>query len=306
MTQSWPALPYEEWHETCDTLHAHSQLLGKLAAALAPAEPELQHAALRLSARGWETGALPAPDGSGAFIVVLDLRSHDVFIEHSDGRVQRVALMPHRPVAEVTKDVLGALEHLVGSVRLKLDPQEVPWSVPLDQDVEHRTYEPTQVATYFRVATYAALALAKVRAPFRGRATPVNAWWGSFDLAVSLFSGLVAEPPSADFISRNSADAQQIEIGWWPGDSRYPRPAFFGFALPVPDGFTQATLAPASAHWSEDLGEYVLDWDDVIRASDPMGTALAFGRSLVAHACVLCGWDPVLSDSALGVIAPIN
>ncbi len=306
MTQAWPALPYEDWHETCDTLHAHTQLLGKLALTLAQPEPQLQHAALRLSARGWETALLPAPDGSGALVVALDLRHHEAVVEHSDNRVRRVALTPHRAVADVTRDVLGAVEQLVGRVSPQLAPQEVPWSVPLDQDYEHRTYEPTHVAAYFTAAIRAALVLAAIRAPYRGRSTPVNAWWGSFDLAVALFSGLPSEPPSNGFIWRNSADAQQIEVGWWPGDARYPRPAFFGFAVPAPDGFSRATLAPAAARWSSELGEYVLDWDDVIRSADPHGTALSFGRSLVAHACAVSGWDPALSDSALGLIAPVT
>ncbi len=306
MTQAWPELRYEDWHETCDTLHAHTQLLGKLALALAQPEPQLQHAALRLTARGWETAPMPAPDHSGAIAVALDLRHHEAVVEHSDSRVRRVALTPHRAVAEVTRDVLGAVEQLVGRVALELAPQEVPWSVPLDQDYEHGTYEPSHVATYFAAAIRAALVLAAIRAPYRGRSTPVNAWWGSFDLAVALFSGQPAKPPSNSFIWRNSADAQQIEVGWWPGDARYPRPAFFGFAVPAPGDFSQAALTPAAAHWSSGLGEYVLDWDDVISAADPYGTALSFGRSLVAHACAVCGWDPGLADSALGVIAPVT
>src|SRR6266481_3457038 len=104
MPSGWPALPYEEWRATRDTLHAHTQVLGKLAAALAPPEPQLQHAALRLTARGWETNSLPAPDGSGALGVALDLHTHETVVEHSDGRVRRVALTPDRPVGEVTRE----------------------------------------------------------------------------------------------------------------------------------------------------------------------------------------------------------
>src|SRR5437660_7861808 len=112
----WPSLNYEEWRATCDTLHAHTQVLGKLAAALAPPEPQLQHAALRLTARGWETLPLPAPDGSGALAVALDLRTHEAVAEHSDGRTGRVALTPNRPVKEVTREVLGAVRGLAGPV----------------------------------------------------------------------------------------------------------------------------------------------------------------------------------------------
>src|SRR5512140_214715 len=112
----WPAMNYEQWRDTCDTLHAHTQVLGKLAARLAPPEPQLQHAALRLTARGWETLPLPAPDGSGALVAALDLRTHEAVAEHSDGRSARVALAPDRPVGAVTREVLDAVRDLAGAV----------------------------------------------------------------------------------------------------------------------------------------------------------------------------------------------
>jgi hypothetical protein len=302
----WPALPYEMWSATCDTLHAHTQVLGKLAVVLAPPEPQLQHAALRLSARGWETLPLPAPDGSGALVVCLDLRRHEAVAEHTDGRVRRVPLAPDRPVAEVTQEVLAAVDGLVGPVRIDPRPQEVPWTTPLDEDDDHATYNPAHATAYFAAATQAALVLAALRAPYRGRSSPVNAWWGTFDLAVSLFSGRPVDPPSDGFITRNSATAEQIEVGWWPGDGRYPRAAFFAFAFPTPKGFETATLEPPAARWETALGEYVLDWDDVRVAPDPHGAGLEFGRSAIRHACIVCGWDPVLAASAQGIPPPVT
>ena len=201
--------------------------------------PQLQHAALRLSARGLETLPLPAPDGSGALVVALDLHAHEAVVEHSDGRDCRVALTPDRPVGEVTRAVVEAVSRLGGEVTIDPTPQEVSWSVPLDEDEQHRHYDPAQVATYFRAATQAALALAAFRAPYRGRSTPVNAWWGSFDLAVSLYSGRAAEPPAGDFITRNAMDAQEVAVGWWPGDARYPKAAFYAYAHPAPEGFAR-------------------------------------------------------------------
>jgi hypothetical protein len=301
----WPPLPYEAWSATCDTLHAHTQVLGKLAVTLAPPEPQLQHAALRLSGRGWETLPLPAPDGSGALVVALDLHTHEAVAEHSDGRTRRIPLAPDRPVAEVTRELLIAVADLVGPVRIDPTPQETPWTTPLDEDVEHATYKPDQVSAYFAAATQAAMVLAALRAPYLGRSTPVNAWWGTFDLAVSLFSGRTVEPPSTDFIMRNSANAQQIEIGWWPGDVRYPRAAFYAFAVPPPDGFDTATLSPPAAHWDAELGEYILDWDDVRTAPDPHGAALDFGLSALRHGCAICNWDPHLAGSAVGIPPPI-
>src|ERR1019366_5757361 len=150
--------------------------------------------------------------------VALDLRTHEAIVEHSDGRVRRLPLTPNRPVGEVTRALLGTVRALAGAgVEINPLPQEVPWTVPLDEDDEHASYDPAQVASYFAAATHAALVLAAFRAPYRGRATPVNAWWGSFDLAVSLFSGSSADPPSDDFIMRNAMNAQEVAIGWGAG-----------------------------------------------------------------------------------------
>ena len=306
MSSSWPALSYDSWSGTCDTLHAHTQVLGKLAVELAPPEPQLQHAALRLTARGWETLALPASDGAGAIVAALDLRTHEALVEHSDGREARIALTPNRPVAEVTRELLEEVGRLAGSVEINPTPQEVPWTAPLDEDREHATYDPDQVATYFAAATQAALVLGQLRAPFRGRVTPVNAWWGSFDLAVNFFSGRPADPPSDDFIMRNGGDAQQIEIGWWPGDPNHAQAAFFAFAYPPPDGFGDSDLSPAAGRWDAKLGEYVLDWDDIRESPDPPAAAVEFGRAAFRHACTVCEWDPALAATAEGVPPPIR
>jgi hypothetical protein len=300
------ALNYEQWSETCDTLHAHTQVLGKLAAVLAPAEPQLLHAALRLTARGWETRLLPAPDGSGAFAVALDLHTHEAVVEHTDGRVQRIPLTPDRLVGDVTRAVLDAVRGMVGDVRFDPTPQEVSWTVPLDADDEHARYDTGQVAGYFDAAARAALVLAAFRAPYRGRSTPVNAWWGSFDLAVSLFSGEPADPPSDDFIMRNSMDAEEVAVGWWPGDARYAKAAFYAYAHPPTPGFAGAAVQPAAARWDDTMGLYVLDWDDVVATPDPHTTALGFARSVFHHACVMCEWEPALLASAEGTPPPVN
>ncbi len=303
----WIPMPsYEDWSETCDTLHAHTQVLGKLAVALAPPEPQLQHAALRLTARGWETTPLPAPDGSGTVAVCLDLRAHEAVIEASKGGVRRIALMPDRSVGIVTGEVLDAIASLVGPVHIDTRPQEVPWSVPLDQDDEHARYDPDRVTSYFDAATHAALVLAAFRAPYRGRSTPVNAWWGSFDLAVNLFSGLPAAPPSDDFIMRNAMDAQEVAVGWWPGDPRSGRAAFYAYAYPAPDGFGAAELSSPASRWDAALGEYVLDWNDICTSPDPLAAGLEFAHAAFHHACAVCEWDPALPASAEGTPPPVT
>jgi hypothetical protein len=161
------------------------------------------------------------------------------------------------------------------------------------------------VASYFAAATRAALVLADFRAPYRGRSTPVNAWWGSFDLAVNLFSGVPADPPSRDFIMRNAMDAQEFALGWWPGDTRYPTAAFYAYAHPAPAGFDAADLSASPARWDASLGEYILDWDDVGSTADPHATALQFARALFRHTCAACEWDPTLAESAHGTPPPI-
>jgi Family of unknown function (DUF5996) len=306
MTPLWPAVSYDRWGATCDTLHAHTQLLGKLAVQLAPPEPELQHAALRLTVRGWETAPLPAPDGTGSLVVALDLRTHEAVVEHSGGSQERIPLTPDRPVAEVTQDVLAAVERAGGAVQIYQKPQEVPWSVPLADDYEHARYDPGQVDGYFAAATQAALALAAFRAAYRGRSSPVNAWWGSFDLSVTMFSGAAADPPGDDFITRNSSDAEQVVAGWWPGDPSHPKSAFYAAAYPAPPEFARATLSPAAARWDETLGEYTMDWDDVRAAPDPHAAAVDFAHSAFHHAYRVSGWSDELGATAEGRPPPVR
>jgi hypothetical protein len=303
MSTAWPAVDYDDWSATCDTLHAHTQVLGKIAVALAPPEPQFQHAALRLTARGWETQLLPAPDGSGGLVVALDLRTHEAVAEHTRGDARRVPLAPDRPVGEVTRALLEAVSSLGGPVAINPTPQEVSWTVPLDEDEEHASYDTAQVSSYFAAATGAALVLAAFRAPYRGRSTPVNAWWGSFDLAVNLFSGRAAEPPSNDYLFRNAMDSEEVAVGWWPGDGRYGKAAFYSYSHPAHEAFAGASMPPA--RWDAALGEYVLDWDDVRSSPDPRLVALEFARSAFRHACTVCGWDSALPASAEGTPPPL-
>jgi hypothetical protein len=237
-------------------------------------------------------------------VVALDLRAHEAVVEHSGGRSERIPLTPHRAVGEVTRDVVAVVGRLGGAVTINPTPQEVPWTVPLDEDDEHAHYDPDEVRDYLAAATQAALVLAEFRAPYRGRSTQVLAWWGAFDLAVDLFSGASAEPTSDSFIMRNSGDAQQVAIGWWPGDARHPAAAFYAYAHPAPAGFSRADLSPG--RWDDELGEYLLDWDDVRSAPDPRAVAVDFARAAFRHACAVCEWDDALANSAEGRPPPVS
>jgi hypothetical protein len=292
---AWQPLPYEAWRDSRDTLYGHTQVLGKVSLALAPKQPQLQHGALRLTVRGWETLPLAAPNGSGTIGVTLDLRTFQAVVEHQDGRSSAFPLTPDRAVAEVTRDVLGAVRELAGEVEISMKPQETEWSTPLDEDAAHATFDTDQVAAYFDCVSRAVAVLAAFRAPYRGRSTPVNAWWGGFDVAASLFSGAPATPPSQDFIMRNSMDAQEIAAGWWPGDHRYPRAAFYAYAYPAQSGLSDLELPVGG--WNATLGEFILDWDDVVAADDPGRTALDFFRTTAQHACTICGWPAALAKT---------
>jgi hypothetical protein len=206
----------------------------------------------------------------------------------------------------VTRDVLDGVGRLAGTVEINPKPQEVPWDTPLDEDTQHATYDPDQVAAYFAAATQVALVFREFRAPFRGRSTPVIAWWGAFDLALVMFSGRPAQPPADDFISRNGGDAELIQLGWWPGDWRYERAAFFAYAHPAPAVLAEVDLRPDPAHFESDLGEFVLEWNDIRSEPDPHGLALEFCHSFWQHACAVCEWDPFLASSAEGQPPPIN
>jgi hypothetical protein len=297
---------YEGWRETCDTLHGFTQILGKFAVVLAPPEPQLQHAALRQTSRGWETTPLPAPDGSGSVVIALDFHTHEAAVEHSSGLGDRLPLCPGVSVSTLTKGLVASVSAVAGKVDIDMRPQEVPWDTPLDQDEDHSIYDPEMVGRWFSAATDAALALAEFRAPFRGRVTPVNAWWGSFDLAVNLFTGHPAEPPSDDFIMRNAMDSQEVAVGWWPGDARYEKAAFYAYAHPAGEGFAGASLAPAPGEWHDGLGEFVLDHDAAAATGDVRGAAVRFFRSAFVHACETCGWDPALASSAGADPPPIR
>jgi hypothetical protein len=248
MTAGWPTVSYDRWAATCDTLHAHTQVLGKLAARLVPPEPQLQHAALRLTARGWETAPLPAPDGCGSLVVALDLHTHQAVVEQSGGQVERVPLTPNRAVADVTSDVLAAVAAVGGAVQINPGPQEVPWTVPLDRDYEDASYDPERVSVYFTAATQAALTLTAFRAPFRARSTPVNAWWGTFDLAVALFSGLPADAPSNDSSCATRPTPKRSRLAGGPETlATQERPSSRSLTPPRPPSHTDVCRRPLPA-----------------------------------------------------------
>jgi hypothetical protein len=291
----WQELPYAAWHDTMDTLHMELQVIGKLRLALAPFEPQWANVPLYLKSRGLTTTPMSA---SGViFQVDVDLIDHQVEILTSRGDVVRVPLVP-RPVAAFYREFMGALRTLGISVEITRRPSEVSNPIPFDEDETHVAYDPVWATRFFHVLSGIDLVFKEHRARFRGKTSPVNFFWGTFDLALTRYSGRAIEPPANEgIIRRLSGDAEVICVGFWPGNDRLPIPAFFGYAYPSPPGLEEEQLQPSAARWDPAAGEFILPYDDVRRSASPREAILEFCESLYAAGSRLARWDPALGIS---------
>jgi hypothetical protein len=289
----WPALPYDDWSDTLDTLHMILQILGKVRVALSPKEPEWAHITLYVTARGLATG--PVPSHVGLFDVEADLLHHQVVVRTADGEVEAVALR-ERPVAEFWTDFNAALVKLGIVVELSPEPQEVADPIPFPDDTTHTAYDPEAATRFWRALTVMEPVFAGYRADYEGKVSRVQFFWGSADLAVTRFSGEpCSPPPDADLLTRVAYDYEQMSVGWWPGDGRHPRPAFYAYAYPKPAGIEDAALDVAGATWNDDLGEFILDYDDVRTSGAPEATLRAFFDAAYAACATRSRWDPRLT-----------
>ena len=297
MTETvWPPLPYEDWRETRDTLHMYTQVVGKLRLALSPFEPEWANVPLYVTARGLTTSPLPV--GLGTFDAELDLIDHVLVLRTSDGRVERRPL--GGPVADFYREVMSALVRMHVDASISPLPSEVANPIPFPDDHSHATYEPAHVARFFHVLSMVDVVFKQHRAAFRGRTTPVQFFWGTFDLALVRYSGRpVTPPPGAGVISRFGGDAEEICAGWWPGDERVKFPAFYAYAFPKVMDIEQTTIAPGGAAWSADAGEFILPYDTARANTDPRQAILDFLGTTYAGAAALMGWDGDLTQVAV-------
>jgi hypothetical protein len=293
--EEWPELPYRAWRDTRDTLHMYTQVVGKLRLALAPFEPQWAEVPLYLTARGLTTS--PMPLGLRTLEVNFDLIDHRLYLATSDGDVRRITLGP-RTVAAFYREFVNALDELDAGVEFTAAPSEVPDPTPFAEDTRHGSYDADAVNRFFRVLSQVDLVLKEHRASFRGRHTPVQFFWGTFDLAYTRYSGRDAEPYGDDVIMRRGTDAEQIAAGWWPGSEQFPEAAFFSFAYPKPDGIEREEVSPAGAAWNGDLGEFILRYDDARAAPDPRAAILEFLDRTYDIAARLCRWDPALAHAA--------
>jgi hypothetical protein len=290
---NWPELPYEAWRSTRDTLHLYVQIVGKVRLALAPMEPQWGQVPLYLTARGLNTSPIPHPNG--VFDVDLDLIDHVLSVRTELGAVERLALEP-RTVAEFYSELMRALSVAGVPTTITQTPSELPDPTPFPDDVEHASYDPEWATRFWRVLVSVDAVLKEHRARFRGRTTPVQLWWGSFDLAYTRFSGRPADPPvGADLIGRLGGDAEQACAGFWPGDARLPEPGFFAYTYPQPLGIEEAGVGPEQAHWSAEFGEFLLPYEAVRTASDPREALLDFLETTYRAGAARALWDPALS-----------
>jgi Family of unknown function (DUF5996) len=278
---AWPELPYDAWRGTRDTLHLYVQIIGKVRATLTPTEPDWGHAPLYLTARGITTSPIPHPNG--VFDIDVDFIDHTVSVRATDGRVETIRLVP-RTVAAFYGELMAMLEQMGFAAEISAAPSEVPDAVPFAEDTGHGTYEPEWANRFWHVLVSVDRVLKAHRARFLGKTTPVQLWWGSFDLAYSRYSGRLA-------------DAEQWAAGFWPGDERHPQAAFYAYASPKPAGIETAAVEPEAGGWSGELGEFLLPYDAVSASTGPDAALLAFLDSTYRAGASLGGWDPALETS---------
>ena len=290
---TWPDLPYDEWRETKRTLQIFLQIVGKIRLVLSPPEPQWSHVTLYVTARGLNTSPIPHPNG--VFDVDVDFVEHEVAVRTAGGRVERVKLEP-KAVADFYAELMGALERAGVPVEINPKPQEVADPIPFPEDRTHTSYDPEAANRWWRALASADTVLKEHRGRFRGKVSPVHFFWGSFDLAYARFSGRPLEVrPEAGVIERGGGDAEQWCVGFWPGDDKTRFPAFFAYTYRKPDGIEEAEVRPREAHWSAELGEFLLPYEAVRKASDPRAAVLDFAESTYRAGAERADWDPALS-----------
>ena len=284
----WPALPYDDWKDTYATLHMWMQVVGKVA--LARAAP-LNHSwaiAMHLTPRGLATRTLAHERKS--FSIEFDFIDHVLVIRASDGLVRSIPLRP-RTVADFYRDVMGTLAEMELKVRIWPMSVEVPVPIRLDQDTVHHQYDRERANRAWRVLARVARVLEATRCEFVGKCSPVHFFWGSFDLAVTRFSGRPAPAREGPAFMREAYSHEVISHGFWPGGEALPEPIFYAYAAPEPAGLKEAPVQPASAYYNGTLGEFVLPYEAVRSGSDPEAAIRAFVDSTYEQAAERAGWD---------------
>ncbi len=298
---AWPVLPTDAWTDTLETLHMWTQIVGKIRMVQSPWLNHSWSVPLYLTARGLSTSLVP--HGAEAFELSFDLLGDELRLETTTGERRSVALEA-RSVADFYAAVMEAIESVGMPVRIHPVPSEVPRTTPFPDDTERAGYEPEHARAFWRSLVNAARVMQVFRAGFRGKASPVHFFWGSFDLAVTRFSGRTAPPHPGGLpnfpldVAQEAYSHEVTSCGFWPGNRDSPEPIFYAYAYPTPGGFAEARVAPEQAFWLDDLGEFVLPYREVARARDPDQTLLSFFETTHAAAADELGWDRAALECA--------
>jgi hypothetical protein len=290
----WPALPYAEWKETCATLHMWTQIVGKIRLALSPWTNHSWHVTLYLTTRGLTTS--PIPHGSRIFEIEFDFIDHQLIIATFDGVRREIPLVP-RSVADFYHTMMSILRELELPVRFSTTPNELPDPIPFERDDVHRAYDRDQANRFWRVLVQADRVFKLFRSRFCGKCSPVHFFWGSFDLAVTRFSGRPAPPHPGgiphlpDAITREAYSQEVSSLGFWPGNDALPQAIFYSYAYPEPNGFAQSKVKPEAASYNPQLKEFILPYDVVREAESPDEVLLDFAESTYDAASTLGKWD---------------
>jgi hypothetical protein len=304
--QRWPELPYAAWKDTRDTLHLWTQVVGKIRLTLTPWLNHSWHVALYVTARGLTTS--PIPWRGGDFQIDFDFIDHVLWVRLSDGQFRQVMLKP-MSVAEFYEDVMIALRELGAEVPITTMPCEIADCIPFEQDTLHAAYDAGYANRFWRVLLAAQKVFAHFRTGFLGKTSPVHFFWGSFDLAVTRFSGRSAPRHPGGVVHLPNSVAQEAyshevsSAGFWPGGGgpiNYA--AFYSYAYPAPDGFSTAAVKPGDAFFSKELGEFLLPYDAMRMARDPDAALMEFLQSSYDAAADLANWDRKSLECGLGEV----
>jgi len=299
----WPALPYAAWRDTCATLHLWTQIVGKIRLAATPWLNHSWHVTLRVTARGLRTPLIHA--GAHDFEIEFDFIDHTLWIRTAAGHFRQVMLRPVS-VAAFFADVRIALDELGIAVAIDAMPNEIADAIPFGEDRTHAAYDPDYANRFWRVLLRAHETMEHFRTAYLGKASPVHFFWGSFDLAVTRFSGRPAPrhpggiPHLADAVVREAYSHEVSSAGFWPGGGPIDYAAFYSYAYPAPDGFASAKVRPAQAFFSKELGEFILPYDAVRAAPDPNAALMDFLQSTYEAAADLGKWDRAALECGLG------
>ena len=302
--ERWPELPYAAWKDTRDTLHLWTQVVGKVRLARAPWLNHSWQVALYVTARGLTTS--PIPDGARQFAIDFDFIDHVLWIRTSEGHFRQIVLAP-MPVAAFYARLMEALHALGIAVDIRTMPCEIADCIPFEEDTAHHAYDAEYAGRFFRVLAATADVLGRFRTGFLGKASPVHFFWGSFDLAVTRFSGRRAPPHPGgvphlpDNVAREAYSHEVSSAGFWPGGGGpVDDAAFYSYAYPAPEGFAAARVAPAAASFASELGEFLLPYDAMRKSADPDAALMEFLTSTYEAAADLAKWDRAALECAMG------